>query len=95
MKQMIFFLLALAALTVFARAAEVPRDLTEALPEAAGDLLEQVDASGAEGLSSGISAILEWMGREVGGILRQRIRGAALCCWRWCCAALWTASTRA
>ena len=78
MKQMIFFLLALAALTVFARAAEVPRDLTEALPEAAGDLLEQVDASGAEGLSSGISAILEWMGREVGGILRQRIRGAAL-----------------
>lgn len=78
MKQMIFFLLALAALTVFARAAEVPRDLTEALPEAAEDLLEQVDASGPEGLSSGISAILEWMGREVGGILRQRIRGAAL-----------------
>ncbi|MCI8813134.1 MAG: stage III sporulation protein AE [Oscillibacter sp.] len=78
MKQMIFFFLALAALTVFARAAEVPRDLTEALPEAAGDLLEQVDTSGPEGLSSGISAILDWMGREVGGILRQRIRGAAL-----------------
>lgn len=78
MKQMIFFFLALAAMTVFARAAEVPRDLTEALPEAAGDLLEQVDTSGPEGLSSGISAILDWMGREVGGILRQRIRGAAL-----------------
>ncbi len=78
MKQMIFFFLALAALTVFSRAAEVPRDLTEALPEAAGDLLEQVDTSGPEGLSSGISAILDWMGREVGGILRQRIRGAAL-----------------
>lgn len=78
MKQLIFLILALAALTVPARGTEIPRDLEEALPEAAEELLGQVDASGAGGLSSGISAILGWMGREVGGILRQRIRGAAL-----------------
>ena len=53
-------------------------DLEDALPETAGALLEQVDVSGAEGFSSGISAILERMGQEVGTILRQRVRGAAL-----------------
>lgn len=78
MKRLIFFILALAVLTVPARAAEIPRDLTDALPETAGDLLEQVDVSGPEGLSSGIGAVLEWMDQEVGSILRQRIRGAAL-----------------
>ena len=78
MKRLIFLILALAALTVPARGAELPRDLEEALPEAAEDLLGQVDASGAEGFSSGVGEILSWMGREAGGILRQRVRGAAL-----------------
>ena len=78
MKKMLFLCLALAALVLPARAAELPRDLEEALPEAAGDLLDQVDPSGVEGLAAGVGAILDRMGRQVGDILRQRLRGAAL-----------------
>ena len=78
MKKLIFLILTMGLLTVPSRAAELPRDLEDALPETAGALLEQVDVSGAEGFSSGISAILERMGQEVGTILRQRVRGAAL-----------------
>lgn len=78
MRRMLFLILTLAALTVSARAAEVPRDLEKALPEAAEGLLDQVDPSGTEGLASGIGAILDQMGREAGNVLRQRVRGAAL-----------------
>lgn len=78
MRRMLFLILALAALSLPARAAEVPQDLEDALPETAGDLLRQVDASGPSGFSAGIAAIVEWMGQEMGGILRQRVRGAAL-----------------
>lgn len=78
MKKMIFLILALGFLSVSAQAAELSQDLEDALPEAAEDLLEQVDPSGVGGLSSGVGTILEWMGQEVGTILRQRVRGAAL-----------------
>lgn len=78
MKKIVFLFLALAALAFPARAASIPGDLEEALPEAAEDLLGQVDPSAPEGLAAGVGAILDRMGREVGDILRQRVRGAAL-----------------
>ena len=75
---LILFLLALAALTLPARAAELPGELEEALPESAGELLEDVDAGSAGGFAAGVGAILDWVGREAGTVLRQRVRGAAL-----------------
>mgnify|MGYP001071317999 FL=1 len=46
MKKWICLLFFLLALTGEARAAEVPKDLTDALPEAAEDMLEIGDLSG-------------------------------------------------
>lgn len=77
-KWLIFMVLALAALSLPTRAAEMPGDLERAVPEAAGEILREVDASGPEGFVSGIGAILEWTGREAGNVIRQRTRGAAL-----------------
>lgn len=78
MKRLIFLILAAAALSIPARGAELPEALEEALPEVAEEMLRDTDLSGASGFASGVSAILEQMGREVGNILRQRVRGAAL-----------------
>ena len=70
-----FFLL--LALTGEARAAEIPRDLADALPEAAEDILEIGDLSGAAGFTTGIQGILEDLGSKAAAVFRQRIRGAA------------------
>lgn len=77
MKQWIFLLLFLLILTVDVRAAEVPKDLTDALPEAAEDVLDIEDLSGPGGLTQGVEGILERMAAEVRTVLRQRVRGAA------------------
>nr|WP_326184004.1 stage III sporulation protein AE [uncultured Oscillibacter sp.] len=77
MKRLICLLFAIMALTVSARAAELPRELTGALPEGAAELLEGVDPSDARGFSGGVERILEKMGERVGDVLRQRVRGAA------------------
>ena len=45
---LILFLLALAALTLPARAAELPGELEEALPESAGELEEALPESAGE-----------------------------------------------
>ena len=77
MKYWICLTLLLLALTVDAQAAELPEDLTDALPEAAGDLMEVEGLSGPEGFSQGLAGIV---GRLAGGgkaVLRQRLRGAA------------------
>ncbi|MCI8818477.1 MAG: stage III sporulation protein AE [Oscillibacter sp.] len=71
---MLFFLL---VLTVDAQAAELPKDLTGALPEGAEELLETGDFSGPGGLVQGLGALVERMAGEVRGVLRQRLRGAA------------------
>lgn len=78
MKRLIFLILAAAVLAIPARGAELPEALEEALPEAAEEMLREADISGVSGLASGLSAILDQMGREVGDVLRQRVRGAAL-----------------
>lgn len=67
----------LLVLMVPARAAEVPGDLRDALPEGTADILKDVDVSGRDGLSGGVEKLLERMSGSVGGILRQRVRGAA------------------
>ena len=77
MKKLICVVFAVLALTLTARAAELPRELTDALPEGAGELLEGVDPSDAQGFSGGVGKILEWAGGQAGDILRQRLRGAA------------------
>ncbi len=77
MKKWICLLFLLLVLTGEARAAEVPKDLTDALPEAAEDMLEIGDLSGPEGFSQGLAGIAERVSEEVKAVLRQRIRGAA------------------
>ncbi len=67
----------LAALTVHARAADLPEELTDALPKQAEEVLEDGDFSGTEGFAAGIGHILENLGGQVGGVLHQQLRGAA------------------
>ena len=76
MRRWILILAALLALTVEARAAELPRDLTEALPGGAEALLEDIP-SGPGGFTQGVAGILERLSGEVRSVLRQRLRGAA------------------
>ncbi|WP_300637342.1 stage III sporulation protein AE [uncultured Oscillibacter sp.] len=77
MKYWICLTLLLLALTVDAQAAELPEDLTDALPEAAGDLMEVEGLSGPEGFSQGLAGIVERLAGGVKAVLRQRLRGAA------------------
>lgn len=77
MKQWICLIFLLLALTVDARAAELPEDLTDALPEAAEDLLDIGDLSSPEGFSHGLAGIVKRVSGEVKAVLRQRLRGAA------------------
>lgn len=77
MKKMIVLFFALLAMTLSARAAELPRELENALPEEAGELLRGVDPSDAQGFAGGVRRIWEQMGDQAGQILRQRVRGAA------------------
>ena len=77
MRKWIFLLLALAALTAEAQAAEIklPRELTDAAP---GDaLILEGDFSGPGGLAAGLEAIAVRMGNQIESIVRQRLRGAA------------------
>ncbi len=77
MRKWIFLLLALAALTAEAQAAEIklPRELTDAAP---GDaLILEGDFSGPGGLAAGLEAIAVRMGNLIESIVRQRLRGAA------------------
>jgi len=77
MKYWICLTLLLLALTVDAQAAELPEDLTDALPEAAGDLMEVEGLSGPEGFSQGLAGIVGRLAGGVQAVLRQRLRGAA------------------
>ncbi|MEY8386273.1 stage III sporulation protein AE [Oscillospiraceae bacterium 38-13] len=77
MRYWVCVLFALLVLTADTRAAELPRDLTDALPEAAEDLLEGGDFSGPGGLVQGLGRLADRMAGEVRAILRQRLRGAA------------------
>ena len=77
MKKWICLLFLLLALTVEARAAELPGELADAAPEAAGDMLDIKDLSGPEGFSQGLAGIARRLAGEAKAVLRQRLRGAA------------------
>lgn len=76
-RRWILTVFALICLTISVQAAELPRELTEALPEGAEVILPIGDFSGAAGFTQGIYRILSGLGEKAGGILRQRLRGAA------------------
>lgn len=76
MKHMICLLLCCLLLSGYAQAAELPQELEEALPGEAEKLLEDADLSGGAGFSAGAASLLEKAGGQIGGILRQRVRGA-------------------
>ena len=66
------------ALTAEAHGSEPPRDLLDALPEEAEDILEIGGAgAGPEGFTDGIQAILDSVSGRAAAVFRQRIRGAA------------------
>ena len=77
MKYLICLAALLAALTVGAGAADVPGEVEDAAPEAAAELLEGADLSGAAGFSDGLERILGNVLPQVQSILRQRVKGAA------------------
>lgn len=77
-KWMVCWGLLILLLTVSARAAEVPRELREALPEEAGELLKDTEMSGTDALSQGVSGILNSLSGQMQGIARERLRGAVL-----------------
>lgn len=68
---------ALAALTVFSQAAELPSELTEALPEGTEEIIRATDLTASGGLAQGVGNILEELGQQVEDVVRQRVRGAA------------------
>ncbi|MCI9121255.1 MAG: stage III sporulation protein AE [Oscillibacter sp.] len=76
MKKYLCILMFLLLLTGTAQAAELPRELTEALPEAAEEVLD-LDLEGPAALAQGVEGLLERMAGEVKAVLRQRLRGAA------------------
>ena len=64
------------ALTVSAQAAEVPRELERAAPEAAEDLADG-DLSGGTGFAEGVGDILSRLADQAGEVVRERTKGAA------------------
>ena len=75
-KVLIWTAAAVLALTVTARAAELPEDLEGAAPEAAEALLSDADLT-AGGLTASLAELLQSLGDPAGDIVRQRLRGAA------------------
>lgn len=52
-------------------------ELSEALPEGAGAYLDDAESYGPEGFSGGVGRILQGVRRQAGGVVRQRMKGAA------------------
>ena len=74
MRNVICIVLFLLVLTSHARAAELPEDLTDALPDQAAEWMEEIPE---DDFAGGVTGILEQMGNKAGDIVRQRVRGAA------------------
>lgn len=77
MRRLILTVLAALLLVTPALAADLPRDLTRSVPAGGEDILTLGDLSDAGGFAVGVVHLLEKVRREVGDILRQRVRGAA------------------
>lgn len=78
MKKLSCALLLLLALILPARAAELPRELENALPQEAEELLRGDPFDSAADLSAGIGGIFNSLKEDAGRILRQRAQSAIL-----------------
>lgn len=79
MKKIICLVLFAFLLTVPAAAQGLPRELKNALPEQAEELLDGTDQfSGTSALSGGLSGIVRKLSGKVRSIFRERLRGAVL-----------------
>ena len=65
-KWLLCLLLALVVLTAPALAAEVPEELTDALPREASELLRDTDLQDGQGFQSGVTSILDKVSGEIG-----------------------------
>ena len=77
MRKLLIVILAAFLLAGQAFAAEVPEDLTDALPEQTEDFLRDGEFSTAEGFAEAVENLLQQTAGQAGKILRQRLRGAA------------------
>lgn len=75
---LIFLVAALLALTVRAQAAELPGEVWDALPEGTARILREVELEDGNALSDGMARILRQVSQKAGGVVRQRLRGAAM-----------------
>ena len=76
MKRCCLILLFALLLTLPARAADIPRELERAVPEAAEELLPR-NAGSASSFSAGVQSILEGAAEQGKSILRKALRSAA------------------
>ena len=76
-KWLVILAAAVAALTVNARAAELPHELERALPDGTKQILRQIDLEEENALNAGLAAVLEDARGKAGDVLRARLRGAA------------------
>ena len=67
-------MLLMVLLAAPAYAAELPEELTDAVPDTAAELLKDVDYTGTDPLGSGVTRILENVGAQVRTLLRQRLK---------------------
>ena len=69
-------LLAILLLTGFAVAAELPEELSDALPRETARLLEDTDTSDGSALGDGLRGIVEKTASKAGEVIRERLKGA-------------------
>ena len=77
MKKCVLALLLFLLLQGTALAADIPREVLDALPRAAAELLEDADLSQGIGLWDSVERVLCSVEEQVKRVLRQRIRGIA------------------
>lgn len=77
MKRLIFAVLFAVLLSSSVEAAELPKELLDAVPNRMERLLEHTDLSTMEGFLQGLRQILDQAQNEIVEIFRQRVKGAA------------------
>lgn len=77
MRSVILALVLASVLTVSALGAEIPEDVTDALPSGAEEVLEDLEDTELEDFTGGVAKVLSWVGSQAKEVLTQRVRGAA------------------
>ena len=76
MKGVFCFILMLLLLTVRARAAELPGEIADSLPEAAEDFLDSQEVTDVQGFSQGIGKLVQQLPGQAEALFRRHARGA-------------------